>query len=285
MGDNIVEKINAGTEALKNFTEIVNTILAPRGLDAIILEGHKKVIEKTIEKRDINEDTIAFLAGYKKMIKEYKNCKNAAENAKKYLKENANPNDIKEDWLNLYFDKVRLVADEQVQDIWSRILAEEANKPGYITPSLLHTLSIMSKEQAMFFSNISRFCMREYEGEKIHPLIFISANIESYKKSNIDRKRLKELERLGLIDCEFIEEYIFFKKKVFVHGNHVITVYGDPNNDNKIKAGNVIFTEDGNKLYSIISDTLVKYREDIFEFTLEKFKVRNCKVFVNGKEV
>lgn len=74
-------------------------------------------------------------------------------------------------------------------------------------------------------------------------------------------------------------------KKVLVSGNHVITVYGDPNNKNKIKAGNVIFTEDGATLYSIVSDTLVKYRPDIMEFTVSKFKSRKCTVLINGEEV
>lgn len=281
----IMQEIKDGSEVVKNFNEVVNTILEPRGLNAIILEGHKKIIEKAIENGPVNEDAIAFLCGYKKLTKEYKNCKNAAENAKKYLKENAKPKNINEDWLDFYFDKVRLVSDQVVQEIWSRILAEEANEPGSIRPTLLHTLSIMSKEQANFFSNISRFCMREYKGEEVHPLIFISTNLEAYKDSGIDRKKLKELERLGLIDCEFMEEYVFLKKKVFVSGNHKVTVFGDPDNENKIKAGNVIFTEDGRALYAVISDAVVKYRKDILEFSLDRLKARNCRILVNGKEI
>ena len=285
MKNNNIDSINAGTEALKNFNSVVNSFLAPQGLDAYILEGHKKIIERIVNTESLSEETIAFLCGYKKLVKEYKNCKDAAERAKKYLKENSKSHDIDEDWLDFYFDKVRLVSDDKVRDIWSRILAEEANNPGYIKPSLLHTLSIMSKDQAAFFSNIARFCMREYKGDKVHPLIFLSTNIKSYARSNIDHKKLRELERLGLVDCEFMEEYVFIKKKEFVSGNHTITVFGDPNNDNKIKAGNVIFTEDGNTLYSVVSDNLIKYRKDIFEFILEKFKARNCRVLVNGKDV
>ncbi len=281
----ITKDISAVSETIKNFSEVMNSVLAPKGIDAVILEGHKEIIQKVINKESVDESTVAFLCGYKKMIKEYRNCKNVVENAKRYLKDNARPDEIDESWLDFYFDKVRIVSDEEVQAVWSRILAEEANKPGYIRPSLLHSLSIMSKEQATFFSNIARFCMREYKKDKVHPLIFFSSNIDSYAKSNIDNKKLKELERLGLIDCEFTEEFVFLQKKIFVHGNHKITVYGDPNNDNKIKAGNVIFTDDGNTLYSIVSSDLVKYRKDIFEFTLEKLKRRNCKILVNDEEV
>lgn len=284
-GGTIIGDLFGIGDVIKSFDDIIQTILEPRGLDLIVLEGHKKIIEKAVSGEQISEELIAFVCGYKKMVKEYENCKKAAENAKKYLREGAEPKKIDEDWLNFYFDKVRIVSDEMVRDIWSRILAEEVNEQGTVSLSLLHILSIMSKEQATVFSNIARFCMREYMGTKIHPLIFLSTNVDAYENSKITHKKLRELERLGLIDCSFKNEYIFRKKKVLVSGNHVITLYGDPNNENKIKAGNVIFTEDGATLYSIVSDTLIKYRPDILDFSVSKFKARNCKVLINGKEI
>lgn len=272
-------------DVIKSFDHIIKTFLEPRELDLAVLEAHKKIIDKAVSGEQVSEELVAFVCGYKKMVKEYENCKKAAENAKKYLREGVEPEKIDEDWLNFYFDKVRIVSDEVVRDIWSRILAEEINEHGTVSLSLLHILSIMSKEQATVFSNIARFCMREYKGTKIHPLIFLSTNVEAYENSKITHKKLRELERLGLIDCSFKNEYIFHKKKVLVSGNHVITLYGDPSNKNKIKAGNVIFTEDGATLYSIVSDTLIKYRPDILDFSVSKFKTRNCKVLINGKEV
>lgn len=272
-------------DVIKSFDDIIETILEPRGLDLVVLEGHKKIIDKAVSGEQVSEELIAFVCGYKKMVKEYENCKKTAENAKQYLRESAEPKKIDEDWLNFYFDKVRIVSDEVILDIWSRILAEEINEHGTVSLSLLHILSIMSKEQATVFSNIAKFCMREYKRTKIHPLIFLSTNVEAYENSKITHKNLRELERLGLIDCNFKNEYIFHKKKVLVSGNHVITLYGDPNNKNKIMAGNMILTEDGATLYSIVSDTLIRYRPDILDFSVSKFKARNCKVLINGKEI
>lgn len=283
-GTNIRDLLGAG-DVIRNFDSVIETILEPRGLDLVMLEGHKKIVDKAINGEQVSEELIAFVSGYKKMVKEFENCKKAAENAKKYLREGAQPKKIEENWLDFYFDKVRIISDEMVRDIWSRILAEEANEQGKVSLSLLHALSIMSKDQATIFSNIARFCMREYEGTKIHPFIFLSKNVEAYENSRITHTKLRELERLGLIDCDYKNEYVFPSKKVLVSGNHVITVYGDPNNEDKIKVGNVIFTEDGETLYSIVSDTLVKYRLDILDFSVAKFKARNCRVLINGKEV
>lgn len=152
--------LNLGS-VIDSFGGIIDTILEPRGLDLVMLEGHKKIVDKVIENGEVSGDMVAFVSGYKKMIREYENCKNAAENAKKYLREGAEPKKLDVDWLNFYFDKVRLVSDEMVQDIWSRILAEETNEQGSVSLSLLHTLSIMSKEQATIFSNIARFCIED----------------------------------------------------------------------------------------------------------------------------
>lgn len=72
---------------------------------------------------------------------------------------------------------------------------------------------------------------------------------------------------------------------MFKIGNNIITVYGDPDNDNKIKAGNVNFTSDGKLLYSIIDNKFKKYRSDILNFTIEKLKRRNCSIAINDRKI
>ena len=39
-------------------------------------------------------------------------------------------NAIEDDWIIKFFDKNRLVTDEDVQDLWASILAGEANSAG-----------------------------------------------------------------------------------------------------------------------------------------------------------
>lgn len=221
----------------------------------------------------------------RKLVKEYANCKTIFEDAKKKFEKNADTKRVDVDWTAMFFDKARLVNKEDMQIIWSNILAQEVNTPGCINPSLLHTLSIMTHKQAKFFCNISRFCFKSYKSDTINPLIFYSTNVIAYKDSNIDDKKLRELHRLGLIEYSPQSEFIFDNKAIFTTGTKVITVYGDPNNQNKIKAGNVIFTSDGQTLYSIIDNDYKKYRHDIMDFTIEKFLKRGCSVNINGNDV
>lgn len=62
-------------------------------------------------------------------------------------------------------------------------------------------------------------------------------------------------------------------------------MYGDPDNAEKIKAGNVTFSSNGRILFDIVGEEFKKYRSDILDFNITKFHRRNCRVVINGKSV
>lgn len=229
-----------------------------------------------------SQETVALIYNSRKLVKEYANCRTIFEDARQKFEKNADINKIDVDWIDIFFDKAKLVNKKDMQIIWSCILAQEVNTPGSINPSLLHALSIMTYNQAKFFCNIARFCFKSYKKDTINPLIFYSTNVVAYNDSGIYDKNLRELHRLGLIEYNPDSEFIFHNKVVFVKGTKLITIYGDPKNDNKIKAGNVIFTNDGQALYSIVDEEYKKYRHQILDFTVEKFIHRGCTVTING---
>lgn len=273
------------SETAKNFSDIIKSFISPSPIDEAIYEGYKDFIKKIIDSNPPTPELLDFLNGFKQIVKQERRKKDVAEKARQFLEDCAKPQNISEDWFDFFFEKAKLVSNEEMKLIWSKVLAEEANYPGKIKPSLLHALSIMTYEQAQFFCNISRFALRAYKKDDVDLLIFVSTNRKAYLDSNITPKKLKEIERLGLVDCDFDNEYIFKNKIKFIAGNNLLTVYGDPNNDNKIKAGNIDFTNDGKALYDIIDNSNKRYRSDILDFTISKFKSRNCKVLLNNKEI
>lgn len=280
-------------DIIKSAQSLFETILEPRGLNAAILEGHKQVIEKIINDESIDSLTkIAFLSNYKKIVKEYKNCHSVAEKALSNIKSDSEPNNVDEDWYSFFFDKVRLVSDEVLQNIWSQILSGEINNPGSYSRSLLHTLSIMSTSQALLFSKLAQFCLKEYQkapdgtpSTLVHPLLFISTNRDAYKRYGFSVTKLLELERIGLINCDFRDEFVFMKKKVFQTGNFIVEVYGDPNNNHVIKAGNITLTADGQSLYNIIGNEYKQYSSEHLEHIITKLQNRNCEILINGKRI
>ena len=230
---------------------------------------------------------------------EYYKCKNflkIAKMADKYSSVNKDTDNQKcnsdnnveydIDWFIKFYDYAGGISNEDMQSIWAHILTSEIDSPGRISNSLLHSLSMMRREEAEFFCNISRFALLDYKKELCaHPLIFLSTNYEAYSDSKITSDKLKELERLGLIECNFINEYIFERVKKFKTGNKIIAVYGDPDNNEKIKAGNIRFTDDGQMLYSFLDNEQKKYRRDILDFTIERFRRRNCRIMINDNKL
>ena len=114
-------------------------------------------------------------------------------------------------------------------------------------------------------------------------MLFVATNVEAYERSQIYSTGLLELEQLGLIQCDFKNEYVFLKKKILRYGNKVLEVYGDPQNESKIYAGNVRFTFDGRNLYKVVGDSYKGYNSEILDFIITKFRRRNCSIVVNNR--
>lgn len=273
------------SETAKNFSDIIKSFISPSPIDEAIYEGYKDFIKKIIASNPPTPELLDFLNGFKQIVKQERRKKDVAEKARQFLEDCAKPQNISEDWFDFFFEKAKLVSNEEMKLIWSKVLAEEANYPGKIKPSLLHALSIMTYEQAQFFCNISRFALRAYKKQNVHLLVFISKNRDSYEKFGITPRRLRELDRLGLIDCDFEKEKVFKNKVNLVYGRHLLTVYGDENYEKKIKAGNLSFTDDGQALYDIIDNYYKEYQVNVLNFIIDRFKARNCKVILDDREI
>lgn len=271
------EIVKNTTEATKNVAEIVQMILQPRGIDAAIQEGHKRIIEEVIASDKYSpKEKEFFLANYKRQIKEYKNCNDIAEAASLNILPEKKIEDVDPDWFSFFFEKAKLVSDESMQKIWASILAEEINSPNTISRSLIHTLSIIDKKQAESFCNICRFCWFDLDFDKIHPFIYISKAHTAYYDSNITWDRLKDLEYLGLISCDSDPGYALKGPRRFRTGNIVVNVKGTAESRNLISVGNVMFTANGRKLYDLVDPEYKQYRNDIFSFIENELFNHNC---------
>lgn len=276
---NTTEAVKNTTEAVRNITEVVQILLQPRGIDAAIQEGHKKIIEEVMasNKYSIAEKEF-FLINYKRQIKEYKNCKKIAEIASFNILPEKQVDEVDDDWFSFFFEKAKLVSDEAMQKIFAAILSEEINSPNTISRSLIHTLSIIDKKQAESFCNLCRFCWFDLDYDKVHPFIFIAEAHTAYKDSEITWDRLKDLEYLGLISCDSDPGYALTGPRRFRTGNIVVSVKGTPESRELIYVGNVMFTRNGRRLYDLVDVEYKQYRNDIFSFIENELYNHNCEV-------
>ena len=83
------------------------------------------------------------------------------------LNEDADPNAIDDDWIIKFFDKCRLVTDENVQNLWASILAGEANSKGSYSPKALTTLADMNQKGLTLFNTFCSLCIVNLENPNL----------------------------------------------------------------------------------------------------------------------
>lgn len=278
------EVIKNTTEATRNIADLVKILLEPRGIDAAIIKGHEKIVEDIVASDKYSlDDKNFFLANYKRQNSQYKHCKNIAEIASFNILPEKKIEAVDPDWLSFFFEKAKLVSNESMQRIWASILAEEINSPDSISRSLIHTLSVIGKKQAESFCNLCRFSWFDLDYDQIHPFIYISQAQLSYYSSSITWDRLKDLEYLGLINCDSEPGYALKGPRHFRTGNIVVKVEGSSKSGGLIYVGNVMFTTNGKKLYDVVDAEYKQYRNDIFSFIENELLKHDC--IVNSTNV
>ena len=75
------------------------------------------------------------------------------------LNEDADPHAIEDDWIIKFFDKCRLVTDNEMQDLYASILAGEANRAGSYSPKALTTLADMNQKGLILFNAFCSCCI------------------------------------------------------------------------------------------------------------------------------
>ncbi len=100
------------------------------------------------------------------------------------LKPDAKPEDVKteevdEDWRAIFFDKCRLVSDEEMQMLWGKVLAGEVNQPGTFSRRLLNLLSTTSESEARVFTTLCKYSVVVDNNTATIPLIYSNKEGES----------------------------------------------------------------------------------------------------------
>lgn len=79
------------------------------------------------------------------------NMEAIAQKAAQQITEKARPEEMEKDWIVAFFDKARLIGDADMQEVWARLLADEAHSPGFYSKRTLSILFDMSKADAELF--------------------------------------------------------------------------------------------------------------------------------------
>ena len=118
-----------------------------------------------------------------------KNMEDVTTKALPQLNEEAKADSIENDWLVNFFDKSRIVSDNEMQELWSRVLAGEANAPGTYSKRTVNFLSDLDKAEADLFTKLCGFVWMIGE---LRPLVF-DASAEIYNRHGINFSSLRRV--------------------------------------------------------------------------------------------
>jgi hypothetical protein len=184
---------------------------------------------------------------------------------------------VSKDWIVFHHDKASICSDDNLQNIWAKILAGEINSPGRFSRYTLNVLDLIEPENAKDFSMLGSFCF-DIEGEK--DIAFFQSSRNYDVQSLLPYSRLLDLELFGLIEiskgfsagriCHFNSEIVninYFDKHFQIRTR---------NDEQKlVDLGLVRLTKVGRELLPICG---AEPNEDILEMTIQQWKEHNSPI-------
>ena len=151
------------------------------------------------------------------------------------------------DWTARFFDCVQDVSSEDMQKIWSKILAGEVESPGRTSLRTLDTLKNMTKTDAELFKGVCDFVIGAewvFYGDGVKGIGPLTYGI------------VLHLQACGLISGEIDLETNFgwAQKKVIVLPYHseALMITGSPEAENVLRIPEVLLTSVGRELFQIV---------------------------------
>jgi len=132
-----------------------------------------------------------------------RNIEAITQQALPLLNEESDPRNVDNDWIANFFDKSRIVSDNEMQILWARILAGEANAPGQYSKRSVNLLSSFDKRDAQLFASLCGFV---WDIGGFVPLI-LGHHEPIYEAGGITFDVLRHLEAIGLVTFQSLAGY------------------------------------------------------------------------------
>ncbi len=144
----LVEKISDAVGGIFKPYQVVRVAKAEAQADRVRAESQIEIsdIQRRAFRRFLDEEG-----------KKQKNIEDITGKALPQLEENSQPNEVEDDSITNFFDRCRLISDDEMQGLWSRVLAGEANAPGTYSKRTVNFLSDLDKSDAELFTHLCGF--------------------------------------------------------------------------------------------------------------------------------
>jgi Protein of unknown function (DUF2806) len=255
----LIEKISDAVGGLFKPYQIVRVAKAEA-------EAERVRAESQIEISDLQRR--AFYRFLEEEAKKQKNIEEITRMALPQLGDKSKPEEVEDDWITNFFDKCRLISDAEMQSLWSRVLAGEANAPGSYSKRTVNFLSSLDRTDAQLFTNLCKF---GWIIGGLVPLIYDVQNV-IYNKWGTNFGSLQHLDTIGLIQFDSLAGY----RRMGLPKRFAVSYYGkltlielSKESENEMNLGHVLLTKIGQELARICGS---QPDEEFQEYILNKWK-------------
>lgn len=215
--------------------------------EALLANNEERFIElSTIEKRVITKE-----------CKRQNNINNVISVAAQTLTEekNISSEPVNQDWATRFFDIVQDISNEQMQDLWGRILAGEVKQPKSYSLRTLDVLRNISCDEAQLFEKVACYFMFDKS-------FFIYYDSSFREDNNIDLtyEDIAKLAEIGMIQAgSLVHAHLHNQQgetitNAITYGNSVILIE-HPSKYKEISFPIYPLTKVGEDLYKLLSVT------------------------------
>jgi uncharacterized protein DUF2806 len=268
---NIGELSKPATVLIEKISDAVGGIFKPSQIVRVAkAEAEAKRIEAETQIEITNLERRAFARFIKEEARKQNNIEQITQKALPLLEEDAQPDNVEEDWIANFFDKSRLISDYEMQNLWARVLAGEANSPGSYSKRTISLLASLDKSDAVLFTSLCSFGWFIHESEII-PLVLDNQN-KVYNDHGINFVTLNHLQSIGLItfsSTSSIAETDLPKEFMATYYDRTIKLEMPSNSENLLSVGEVLLTKAGFEIAPICGSRPV---EGFFDFVSETWK-------------
>ena len=185
--------------------------------------------------------------------------------------DDASPEKMEQDWIINFFEKGRLISDEGMQELWARILAGEANRPGSFSRKTINIMEDIGKADAELFVSA---CAYAWTINSTMIPIFDSSGINKnpiYLSHGIRFLTLQHLEDIGLLRYNSLTGFAIHPLNKIIHADYfgkLVTI--DLQDQDGMRVSDALFTIAGQELYEIFRSTL-RPVDGFFDFVYNKW--------------
>jgi hypothetical protein len=245
-----VEKFSDAVGGLFKSRQVVR--MAKAEAEAATITARANVEVSEIEKQ-----------GLQRMIREQGrhqgNMENVVLKAIPHIKGDVNSDEFDDDWLTNFFDKCRLISDEEMQTLWAKILADQANKPESFSKKTVEIAASLDKADAHLFTKSCRLVW-DLDGEK-KLVVFLERDSKFDGTRNVFGA-FTHLAELGLLTCTFDDDgsgYIMTdlpeNRVIFYFGRPIYFVTPSNYPNNTLFVGSALLSRAGSELATICGAT------------------------------